>query len=83
MGDVKLYSMDDVGTRAEHLLELHDIWGSCYAILTAQGWHSAQEKEKARKIQVAMDMLTNYLEIGYSYTLYARETNKLENPDIT
>lgn len=77
----KVYSGDDVGSRMLHMMELQDIWSTCYGVLTSPGWHSAQEKEQAKQIQTALNMLQNFMQVDYKDSTYAKIINNLPKPD--
>lgn len=74
---VKVYSMDDVGTRAEHLSDLHELWSFAYGQVTKEGWHNETEKEQAIKLSAALTMLMHHMQSEYKPTMYAQVINSL------
>jgi hypothetical protein len=82
---IKTYSMDDVGTRAEHLADVQDIWSTALSILTIGTYHSTDEKRQAQELEVALKLLENHMTYNYDQTGYARAINELpQDPkDIT
>jgi len=76
-GDYKVLKADDVGTRLTHMMELQDVWSTCYAILTRGGYHSELEQVRAAQLDVALDLLQHHLEAEYSGTSYAKIINDL------
>lgn len=85
MDTVKPFSMDDVGTRLEHLMELHDLWNTMFGILTADRWHTAVEIAQAEELEIAIKLLDKHMLFGYSNRKYAQEINSLPKsiPDPT
>jgi hypothetical protein len=83
---INTYSMDDVGRRLDHLAQLQDIWGTALALLTTKGWHSAQEKERAKELEIALvllehHMLSDYSELGLARTVNDLPKDATEIPD--
>jgi hypothetical protein len=75
---VKLYSLDDVGTRGEHMTDLYDVWEFALEILTRAGWHSGKELDQAQEIKVGLKLLMHHMEAGApSVVAYAQEINNL------
>jgi len=74
---VKLYGMQDYGTRLDHMMDLQDLWSTAYAMLTTKGWHSIPEKVQARELEVALRLLGNYMTFNYSELGLARTINDL------
>lgn len=72
-----LSSGDDLGRRADHLMQLQDYWNTCYGILTTPGFHTMAEKERAKNLQIALDLLMSYASAGYDCHAYAKEINNL------
>jgi hypothetical protein len=77
MADLKLYSMDDVGTRLEHYMDLQDIWSFGLGYLTRAGWHSDLEKQQAAYLTIALELLAQRMEEEYKPIVYAQEINAL------
>jgi hypothetical protein len=77
---VKTYSMDDVGTRMEHLMELQDTWSFALGVLTTDRWHSGTERANAEMLENALLLLNKHIQSKYVNTAYAREINALPKP---
>jgi len=77
---VKLYGMDHVGTRMEHLADLQDLWGFAYAQLTTNHYHTEGEKYQAAELEVALDLLETHMQSQYRPTAYAKVINELPKP---
>lgn len=73
----RLYIMDDVGTRAQHYMELQDVWGHGLQILTSPGHHSETERKRAEYLVIALELLQQQLETEYIPTTYAKVINDL------
>jgi hypothetical protein len=78
---VKPCALNDIGTRAEHLMELQDIWNFALGLLTTSVWHSDREKHQAEELQIALDLLMSHVQSMYVPTFYAREINALPKPN--
>ena len=72
--------MDDVGRRLDHLMQLQDVWGAAYAILTTKGWNSAQEVMQAEELEIALTLLARHMQNDYSELRLAREVNEIPKP---
>jgi hypothetical protein len=77
---VKLYGMDHVGTRAEHLADLQDLWSFAYSQLISDRWHSEGEKHQAAELEVALDLLETHMQSQYRPTANAKVINELPKP---
>lgn len=72
----KKLNADDVGSRLSHMVELHDLWNTAYGILTRPDlYHTDLEKERAKILQVSLDLLVHHLESEFNISVYAREIN--------
>lgn len=70
--------LDDVGTRMEHLMDLHNIWSFGLSLLEKPGWfYTALENDHALLLRAALKMLEYRLEEEYSPTPYAKTINSL------
>jgi hypothetical protein len=79
---VKTYSMEDVGTRMQHMMDLQDLWSFAYAVLTTPNiWHSERENVQAMELAVGIDLLNYHLQAEYKDTPYARVINGLPKPN--
>jgi hypothetical protein len=79
----KPMSLDDVGTRAEHLMDLQTIWGFAYQMLTTDIYHTEGEVHQAAELATALDLLTNYMMSGRDLvTLYAKVINDLPRAEF-
>ena len=81
---VKLYDMDDVGTRAEHMSDLQDIWSGGLAMLLSGTYHAPQELdddgncvEQVKELEIALKLLENHMTHAYSDVKYAKDINDL------
>lgn len=74
---LKTYSMSDVGTRMDHIMDLHELWSSAYGMMTSGGWHSLKEAEEVKKLETALEMLNYHLQNDYKDTPYAKVINAL------
>lgn len=74
---LKNLSGDDVGTRLEHAMDLQNVWSTALGIRTSPGFHTQREKEQAECLEIALALLQNYMEMGYTGTNYAKEINNL------
>lgn len=81
MAPVKLLSMEDVGTRLEHLADLQDLWSFALGMLTSGTYHSDPEIEQTRKLEIALELLEEHMLVGYSPTTYAQTINNLPKPE--
>jgi Cys-tRNA synthase (O-phospho-L-seryl-tRNA:Cys-tRNA synthase) len=77
----KLMHAEDVGTRLQHMADLHELWSTAYAILTRPNlYHTALEEERAKALEIALDLLVNHMEAEYNEVPYAKEINDNTNP---
>lgn len=76
---LKTYSMQDTGTRLEHMADLQDLWSTGLAILTSGTYHSFQEQQEARELEIALRLLEHHMVHDYSTieTSYAKIINDL------
>jgi|SRR5271166_6538116 len=75
---VHVFSGEDIGTRMEHLMQLQEIWSTCYAVLTQPNvHHSNLEKARALTLEIGLDLLQHHLESWYNHLPYARTINDL------
>lgn len=74
-------NMDDVGTRAQHLHELYDIWTEGLAYMSNGHYLTVGDKIKIQELESAIKLLTFHMKLGFSDTGYAREINQLPTAD--
>ena len=74
---VKLYDMDDVGTRAEHMSDLQELWSGALCILTTGTYHNPDEIRQAEEVEIALKLLENHMTHTYSDVKYAKDINDL------
>ena len=80
----KKLNAEDVGTRIQHMVELHDLWNTAYGILTRPDlYHTDLEKERAKNLQIAIDFLIHHLEAEFNVTPYAKEINSSGPPPMS
>lgn len=72
---------DDIGTRLDHLMQLHEIWSWGYAQLTRPNitYRTPGQEDDARKLLTAIEMLNYQLRAFDNPTEIAREINQLPN----
>jgi hypothetical protein len=77
-----IVDMEDYGKRLDHLMQLQNTWSTVYARLTAPNiFHTDLEKARALSLEIALDLLQYYMEMGYTDVTYARDINALpKNP---
>jgi len=83
---VRIISMDDVGTRMEHMADLHDLWSFAYGQLTTDRYHTGDEDHQAGELNIAIDLLVHHMQSEFKPTTYAQVINNLKKPsdiDIT
>lgn len=80
MNDFRSLSVNDVGTRAEHLSDLHDLWAFAFGLLTAGSYHTELEVKQAQELEVALNLLEIQMQTCYDPTSYAQVINKLPDP---
>ena len=78
---IKLCGMNDVGTRAEHLHELFDIWSFALGYLTTSSWHSPHEHAQAEELEIALELLEHHMQSEFDITPYAKTLNELKKPN--
>ena len=78
---MRRYLASDVGTRLEHLVDLHDTLSSSYAILTRPDlYHTPYEEIRAAQLEMALQVLNLYMMAEYDDVSYARVVNELPKP---
>ena len=73
--------MDDVGTRAQHLHDLHEIWTEGLVYMNNGHYLTVGDKVKIQELEHAIKLLTFHMKNGYSDTTYAREINQIPAPE--
>jgi hypothetical protein len=62
-GTVIRISLDDVGTRAEHIIHMRDNWMLAYdALDKRKGWMTESEKKLMVDLRTVIDFVNNHLE---------------------
>ena len=74
-------SMDDVGTRAQHLHDLHEIWTDGLDYMNNGHYLTVGDKLKIEELENAIKLLTFHMKLGYSDTGYSREINQIPAPE--
>lgn len=78
---IRLYGMQDVGKRIDHMMELHDLWSGVLGLLTAPGWHNPEEEKQAHELEIALKLLTYHMQNDFCIIDYAKVINELpKNP---
>ena len=80
----KVLHAGDVGTRLSHMVELHDLWNTCYGILTRPDlFHTPLEEERAKQLEVAITLLSHHMQAEYNEITLAQEINNIDyNPPM-
>lgn len=73
----KRVSMADVGTRLSHLMELQELWSTGLQILTTGTYHTDEEDNQAKELEIALRLLAFHMMNDYNATPYAQEINNL------
>jgi hypothetical protein len=74
----KVLHADDVGTRIEHMMQLQNVWSTCYAIVTTPNrYHTDLEEARAKQLQIALDLLQHHMEAEFNLVSYAKDINDL------
>lgn len=68
--------MSDVGTRLEHLIDLHALWSWGLHIST-QGYQTTIDIERAKDLTSAIKLLDAHMEKDFKYVDYAKVINEL------
>jgi hypothetical protein len=56
-------SLDDVGTRGEHIIHMRDNWVLAYdALDTRKSWMTEKEKKLMADLKIVIDFVNNHLE---------------------
>lgn len=63
---VQKYKADDIGTRLQHMVELHELWNVAHEICTRPGlWHSPLEEMRAKELNSALTLLQHHMTAEY------------------
>lgn len=73
--------MSHVGTRAEHLFDLYDLWNEGLTIMERSSYHSVFEKTQMDELKAALKLLSAHMQKDYSSTPYARVINDLKKAE--
>ena len=74
------YKMSDIGSRMEHLADLHELWQFALGIETAGKYQSEPSMERAARLEGAIQLLTAHMLNDYDPTTYAQVINNLPKP---
>lgn len=72
----KVLHSDDMGTRLQHMMDLQDLWSTSLGIMTRPGYHSDWEAERAKVLEIALDLLQHHMESEYNLVNYAKAINE-------
>lgn len=72
-----LVNHDEIGRRIDHLAELHWFWSKGLHVFMQGEWHSEWEKTKQKELETALNLLENYMMLGFSSADYAKEINRV------
>lgn len=76
-----IITMDDVGTRAQHLHDLHEIWTEGLAYMQNGHYLTVGDKVRIEELEHAIRLLTFHMRLGYSDTPYAKDINQIPEAD--
>ena len=74
---LKTGSMDDVGTRMQHLTELYELWQTGLDVIERFDKHSPFYEERKKELQHALKLLVYHLEKDYSENSYRQAVDTL------
>lgn len=69
--------MDHIGTRAEHLADLYDLWSSGHMLFSRKSYPTEYETVVMDELNTCMRYLAAYMQKDYNASSYAREINNL------
>ena len=69
---VKTGSMDDVGSRISHLLDLYNLWQEGIDILVRYDKHTPGYEDKKKELEIACRLLNYHIEKDYHEDNYKR-----------
>jgi hypothetical protein len=69
--------LDHVGTRLEHLADLHKLWSDGIGIITQQTYLTEMEQELVADLEKCLKHLENHMAKDYNCSPYAREINRI------
>ena len=73
--------MDDVGTRAQHLMDLYDIWTVGLQYMENGHYITVGEQSKIDELKSAIKLLVHHMEHEYRQLPYAAAINQLPEAD--
>jgi hypothetical protein len=76
-GHMEINSMDDIGTRMEHLADLHELWTSGIEILSRGTYQTVFEQAMIEELEIARTLLARHMAKDYQQSSYAQEINKI------
>lgn len=71
------YSMQDVGTRLQHLADLQELWSFALGLETATQYQTEPSLERTAKLEAALQLLEAHMMNDYAPTTYAQVINNL------
>jgi hypothetical protein len=73
------HGMNDVGTRIEHLSDLHELWSEGMEILQRGTYQTEFEKNLIMELEICLKHLANHMSKDYNekQTAYAKEINRI------
>jgi hypothetical protein len=74
---MKIRSMNDYGTRLEHLADLHELWMDGIEILSRGTYQTEFEKAMIEELKIATTLLARHMTKDYNQSSYAQEINKI------
>jgi hypothetical protein len=73
------YNLNDLGTRIQHLSDLHELWSSGLEIMLRGTYHSEPELELIKELEICLKHLTNHMakDYGIEQVKYAKIINEI------
>lgn len=79
---LKTGSMDDIGSRMSHLLDLYNLWQDGLDICTRYDRNHPAYQEKVMELQHALKLLRYHLEKDYKQEEERRKIDAIKTEDI-
>jgi hypothetical protein len=76
-GTLKIVSMNDVGTRMQHLADLHELWTDGVGILSQSAYKTEFNDNLVEELHICIKHLENHMTKDYIQSDYAAEINKI------
>jgi hypothetical protein len=76
---MKIRSMEDVGTRLDHLSDLHELWSDGVEIMSRGTYQTEFEKQTIEELKIAITLLSRHMTKDYNHSEIAKEINRIGN----